>query len=297
MKGMAAPPTGKTPPPKKKPTPRKKAVGKAAPAAKPKAQLGLTPKQQRFVDEYLIDLNGTQAAIRAGYSPDTARFIGYENLTKPYIQLALQEARKLQQERTQISADAVLRDTYLQVMTDRTELVAVHVGCCRHCYGEGHRYQRTVGEFNADRARFLNEQRAGMIPAGEDFDEQGGIGFDARKPPREDCPECIGAGDPRPLVRDTRFASEGARAVFAGAKMGKYGIEVSFHSKDAAAERLFKHLGLYEKDNEQKTDPLTTLLHRIANSNANGFTPVQDDPEGAPHSTLTPTQEVDDDDD
>lgn len=45
----------------------------------------MTPKQQRFCDEYLIDLNATQAAIRAGYSEKTARAIGNENLTKPDI--------------------------------------------------------------------------------------------------------------------------------------------------------------------------------------------------------------------
>lgn len=46
---------------------------------------GLTDKQKRFCDEYLIDLNATQAAIRAGYSERTARKIGQENLTKPDI--------------------------------------------------------------------------------------------------------------------------------------------------------------------------------------------------------------------
>ena len=43
----------------------------------------LTPKQQQFVREYLIDFNATQAAIRAGYSPKTAQVIGAENLKKP----------------------------------------------------------------------------------------------------------------------------------------------------------------------------------------------------------------------
>ena len=45
----------------------------------------LTPKQERFVAEYLIDLNATQAAIRAGYSAKTAKVIGHENLTKPDV--------------------------------------------------------------------------------------------------------------------------------------------------------------------------------------------------------------------
>lgn len=52
----------------------------------------LTPKQQRFVDEYLIDLNATQAAIRAGYSEKTAYSIGDENLTKPVIKDAIEKA-------------------------------------------------------------------------------------------------------------------------------------------------------------------------------------------------------------
>jgi phage terminase small subunit len=53
----------------------------------------LTPKERLFVVEYLNDLNANQAAIRAGYSKKTARYIGYENLTKPHIQTALSEAR------------------------------------------------------------------------------------------------------------------------------------------------------------------------------------------------------------
>lgn len=69
----------------------------------------LTPKQQRFVDEYLIDLNATQAAIRAGYSKDSAKEIGCENLTKPNIQEAIAEANKSRQQRIQVDADYVLR--------------------------------------------------------------------------------------------------------------------------------------------------------------------------------------------
>lgn len=69
----------------------------------------LTAKQQRFVAEYLIDLNATQAAIRAGYSEKTAGSIGDENLKKPEIAKAVQEAMQKRTERTQIDADYVLR--------------------------------------------------------------------------------------------------------------------------------------------------------------------------------------------
>ena len=70
----------------------------------------LTPKQERFVAEYMVDLNATQAAIRAGYSPKTAFSIGVENLKKPLIQAAIQEARQAQQKRTEITADFVLSE-------------------------------------------------------------------------------------------------------------------------------------------------------------------------------------------
>ena len=69
----------------------------------------LTPKQQRFVEEYLIDLNATQAAIRAGYSEKTAKEIGSENLTKPNIAKAIEEAQNKRQEQTQIDAAYVLK--------------------------------------------------------------------------------------------------------------------------------------------------------------------------------------------
>lgn len=51
----------------------------------------LTPKQQRFCDEYLIDMNGTQAAIRAGYSKKTAYAIAIENLKKPMLKEYISE--------------------------------------------------------------------------------------------------------------------------------------------------------------------------------------------------------------
>lgn len=70
----------------------------------------LTDKQQRFVSEYLIDLNATQAAIRAGYAKKTAGSIGQENLKKPEIQKAISEAMLKQQERTELTADEVIAD-------------------------------------------------------------------------------------------------------------------------------------------------------------------------------------------
>ena len=64
----------------------------------------MTDKQKRFCDEYLIDCNATQAAIRAGYSPKTAYSIGEENLKKPELKTYIDE--RLKQLRSEKIADA-----------------------------------------------------------------------------------------------------------------------------------------------------------------------------------------------
>ena len=64
----------------------------------------------RFVKEYLVDLNATQAAIRAGYSAKTAYSIGHENLKKPEIAEAIAEARKAIEEKLDITVDMIVRE-------------------------------------------------------------------------------------------------------------------------------------------------------------------------------------------
>ena len=70
----------------------------------------LEEKQKMFCKEYLVDFNGTQAAIRAGYSKKTARSIASENLTKPNIQAYLKELIDSRNKRTQITQDDVIAD-------------------------------------------------------------------------------------------------------------------------------------------------------------------------------------------
>lgn len=70
---------------------------------------GLNERQKRFCDEYLIDLNATQAAIRAGYSKKTAKQIGQENLTKPDLQRYIAERMKQKEAELIADQDEVLR--------------------------------------------------------------------------------------------------------------------------------------------------------------------------------------------
>lgn len=75
-----------------------------------KPRTGLTGKQARFVQEYLIDLNATQAATRAGYSAKTAYQVGFENLNKPDIKAAIVSAMETLAARTAITQDRVLSE-------------------------------------------------------------------------------------------------------------------------------------------------------------------------------------------
>nr|WP_319566262.1 terminase small subunit [uncultured Rhodoferax sp.] len=217
---------------------------------------GLTPNQERFVQEYLIDLNATRAYLAAhpGSKGTTARTEGSRYLANPNIAAAISIALDARAEKTGVNAERALLEAWSIAIGDARELVQVKVGCCRYCYGEGHKRQRTVGEMNCDRESHVAKQKDIA-----DFDEEGGIGFDPLQPPKKGCPECGGDGNPRDVLMDTRHLSPQAAALYAGAKRTKYGIEIQMHSKMGAMDMVFKHLGLYEKDNTQKAAEFTTL--------------------------------------
>ena len=85
----------------------------------------LTAKQIRFVDEYLVDLNATQAAIRAGYSEKTANTIGAQNLAKLSIQAEILRRQKDLQRRTAISQDRVIKELARVAFADVADYVQV----------------------------------------------------------------------------------------------------------------------------------------------------------------------------
>lgn len=90
---------------------------------KRKDDVGLTDKQRIFCQEYIVDLNATQAAIRAGYSESSAGSIGQENLTKPAIQAAIQRAMDERQSRTEITQDRVINELARIAFSDLCDFV------------------------------------------------------------------------------------------------------------------------------------------------------------------------------
>ena len=82
------------------------------------ADRDLTDKQAAFVDEYLVDMNATAAALRAGYSETSARQMGSENLSKPYIKKAIQVRLKDRQQRTEVTQDMVIEGLLKEARRD-----------------------------------------------------------------------------------------------------------------------------------------------------------------------------------
>lgn len=226
----------------------------------------LTAKQQRFVDEYLCDLNASAAARRAGYSEKTATAIAAENLTKPNIAAAIATAMKARSARTQIDQDRIVRELRHVLTADANGLVEYRRTCCRHCYGKDHRFQRTAGEMERAKlehrafVRKCEQEGVKQTTAEQTFDEQGGIGYDPRKPPVEDCPECFGEGYGDVFVKDTRNLSPELRSLYAGMKRTKEGLEVKMHDKTAALTLAMRHLGMLNDKLELSKKPRVRVV-------------------------------------
>jgi phage terminase small subunit len=84
--------------------------------------VSLSPKQNAFVGHYLVCLNATEAALRAGYSAKTAGAMGSENLKKPEIQKAIEEALARRAQRVEVTQDDVLRVLYRNLTFDPASL-------------------------------------------------------------------------------------------------------------------------------------------------------------------------------
>lgn len=201
---------------------------------------GLTPKQIRFVDEYMVDRNASQAALRAGYSKKNYSAIGLHLLGKYHIRLAIRRRERAIAERVEITADMVV-DRYWQIATaDPNELTEYRRENCRHCWGEGHAYQWTANEYE-EAVKKAKAEGAEEPPC------DGGLNFDHRRPPHPDCPECGGEGRGRMFVQDTRHLSPSALALFAGVEVTKDGLKIKMHNQMEALKSVGLHLGIFKE--------------------------------------------------
>lgn len=133
----------------------------------------LTAKQQRFCDEYLIDMNATQAAIRAGYSKKTARIIASENITKPNIKAYIQQRMAEKESELIADQDEVLK--YLTaVMRGQSRSTVVVVESTGDFMSQAREMEKAPDEKERLRAAELLGKRYGLYT--EKVDVAGSMG-------------------------------------------------------------------------------------------------------------------------
>lgn len=215
----------------------------------------LTDMQEVFVREYMVDWNGTQAAIRAGYSAKSAGEIAYQLLQKPSVREAIETLASARARRLGIDADELMRMWAAVVTLDANEISQLRRVCCPYCWGADHQRQYTPSSLEAARTKHERERQRRLKADQNDdigeFPAYADAWYDKRRPPAEDCPECHGEGVVEVFFADTRNLSPAARLVYAGVKEGRDGIEVLTMSKEKAADNLARALGLFkEKETE-----------------------------------------------
>lgn len=213
----------------------------------------VTPLQKQFAREYLVDLNATQAAIRAGTKSTRANQAGHELLRVPEVAEFIKDALAKRAKRVDIKADEVVAILARTVRADPRKLVEHVRTCCRYCHGWEFEYQRTPREMRDDRAAW---DRRDKPQPGDVFDEKGGLGWDPRRDPHPDCVECFGRGIASVRIADTRTLDDESAALYAGAKHTQHGVEILLRDQDKAREQLGRHLGMF-KDKLEVTGKLT----------------------------------------
>lgn len=212
----------------------------------------LTRRQRAFVEEYLVDLNGAQAAIRAGYSARTARQIAEENLSKPDIAAEIETAIRARSERTGITADQVLERWWAIANADVNDIIQFRRTACRYCHGIEHAYQWIdQREFNRAMSSYFSKLADGnavtdvaTVMAAAPTDG-GGYGFSSKLEPVDTCPHCFGEGAGEVHALDTRKLNGPAKYLFAGVKVTQSGFEVKLHDKMKALDNVARHLGMF----------------------------------------------------
>ncbi len=217
-----------------------------------RSRMGMPPKQQLFVQEYLIDFDGAKAVRRAGYADRQPNKLAHQLLGKPEVMEAIQKAMNERIERTKITADDVLRNLAAIAQADVRELIEFRRTCCRYCWGKGFRYQRTAGEIEREREEF--QALPDKLKKGKTFDLKGGDGYNAKRDPNPQCPECFGDGVGDAFVHDTRRISPDAARLYAGVKVTREGLEVKTHSAIDALVKIGHHLGMF-KDKIEHSGP------------------------------------------
>lgn len=228
----------------------------------------LTPKQDRFVTEYLATGNASEAYRRAY---DVSRML---DTTIGRNAHALIKDAKIAAEITErreatVNAAVMDRAGVVQLITEiatasAADLMRLEVRNCRHCWGAGHKFQwvspeeyaftcAKVSDLNARAQQDWAEaiERGTRLPQPKDRplpDDDGGYGWVKNAHPNPACPECHGDGIETPRFKDTRLLKGPARRLFAGIERTKDGFKMHTRDQKHALQLLAQITGAVKTD-------------------------------------------------
>ncbi len=191
----------------------------------------LTAKQQRFVEEYLCDLNAAAAYRRAGYAAlgNAAEVNAARLLRNAQVAAEIERRKKHRAERAEIRAEAVLQRLWAIATADPREIINVVTDPCPECWVDGEKHHAPNGA----------------------------------------CPRCWGRGSSRVFISDLKKLSDPALALLARVKQTRHGVEVELHDQMAALEKVARHLGMFNDKLTLKGEPenpLQLLIQQVQGS-------------------------------
>lgn len=208
--------------------------------------MALTPQQEHFA-RGCVELTNQSAAYRQAYNaenmtwPDIAR--AASRLTHdPEVAARIQQLRDEAAERTAIPTLAKRIEEQREIeRADPREIVGIHWGACRHCYGEKFGYQWT-DEWEYAQACDVAMRARQNLPA-----LAGGFGYNQNRPPNESCTICWGVGVSRPYVTDSRKLTKAAARLYKGIKIKADGsMEILLHDQQKYTDMLNRIQAAYK---------------------------------------------------
>lgn len=204
---------------------------------------GLDARQAKFVDLWLVTYDARESYRDAGFTckTDNAASAGASRLLKKVKHHPYTLARQVELfSRTADVQNQLIATYHAASFADPRELVEYVRRCCRYCYGKGFKFQFRPSEMERRRDQYEADKAAAEADNKEigEFDELGGLGYDSKKAPNPDCPECDGDGEGRALFKDTSNLSPAALALFEGVKEGKDGTEIKVASQKGYRDGL-----------------------------------------------------------
>ncbi|EFU6057620.1 terminase small subunit [Escherichia coli] len=198
-------------------------------------EFGISDQQAKFAMLVAQGKKLVEAYRLAGYeSEGNAAYVTSSQLLRnPKVFRAISYFRNQYQKRYTADLDLLVSQLMAIVQVDPNQLAQFRRVNCRYCWGENHLYQwRDIAEFDKAAAQASRD--------GKPEPEYGGLGFVDNAIPNPDCPKCCGEGTGQLYMADTTLLDGDARQLYAGAKLGKFGVEILLEDKAAARRELIK---------------------------------------------------------